>query len=74
MATKVGAEITIALAMSHREGVNWEKISATLAKDENGQVVEMQPFLAKAKKYSQKLVSPSSSATPAVSTNLAEVP
>jgi hypothetical protein len=85
LSTNVDAEITMALAMLHGEEVNWEKVSASLAKDEGGKALDMKAFFIEAKKYLQKLVSlillapttsatPSSNATPASSTIPSEVP
>jgi hypothetical protein len=74
-ATKIGAEITMVLAMSHGEEVDWEKVSAASAVDETGKAVVIKPFLKRAKLFSKKLVSiihatstPTSSAAPTSST------
>jgi hypothetical protein len=48
-----GEEATIALMMSHGEEVNWAKVSSSLAYGP----AKMKGFFAKAKKYSQNLIS-----------------
>jgi hypothetical protein len=76
-AMKIGAKITMALAMSHYEVVYSEKVSSSLAVDEHGKIVAIKPFLATAKKFSQKMVSlilpssvPLTSTSPSSSTAL----
>jgi hypothetical protein len=76
-----GAEATVALAMSHCENVDWEKVSSYHAREP----LEMKEFFTEAKKYLSNLVSlirhvssyltapPSSSAPPAPDSILPEV-
>jgi hypothetical protein len=84
--TEIGAKVTMALAMAHGEEVNWDKVSSSMAKDEDGKDVIMKTFLDEAKKYSPKMTAliipdktplasatPSYSATPAAGTTHAEV-
>jgi hypothetical protein len=75
------AEATVALAMSHGENVDWEKVSSPHALGP----LEMKEFFSEAKKYSPNLVSlilhvpssstaaPSSSAPPAPDSTPSEV-
>jgi hypothetical protein len=53
MLVKQGVEGAIALAQSHGEEVNWEKVGASYAI----RLVEMMEFFKKAKEYTPKLVS-----------------
>jgi hypothetical protein len=76
-----GAEATVALAMSHGENVDWEKVSSSHARGP----LEMKGCFAEANKYSPNLVSlilhvpasstaaPSSSAPPALDSTPSEV-
>jgi hypothetical protein len=48
-----GAKATVALAMSHDEEVDWEKVSSSHARGPK----EMKGFFSEAKKYSPNLVS-----------------
>jgi hypothetical protein len=48
--TKIGAKVTMALAMSHAENVDWDKVSSSMAKDDGGKVVSIKAFLEEAKK------------------------
>jgi hypothetical protein len=77
----------MALAMSRGEKADWDKVSSSMAKDEDGKVVSIKAFLEEAKKYSSKMKAlilpddapsasdaPSSNATLAATTTHAEVP
>jgi hypothetical protein len=84
--TYIGAKVTMALAVAHVKEVNWDKVSSSMAKDEDGKDVVMKAFLDETKKYSSKMTTliilddtplasatPSASATPAAATTHAEV-
>jgi hypothetical protein len=84
--TEIGAKVTMALTMSHGENVDWDKVSSSMAKDDNRKVLSIKAFLEEAKKYYSKMtalillddvpstsVAPSSSATPAPAATHAEV-
>jgi hypothetical protein len=84
--TEIGANETMALAMSHGEKVDSDKVSSSMAKDDGRNDVSIKAFLEEAKKYSSQMMAlillddapsatamPSSSATPAAATTHAEV-
>jgi hypothetical protein len=86
LSTKIGAKVTMALAMSHGENVDWDKVSSSMAKDDDLKDVSIKAFLEEAKKYSSKMTAlilpddapstsaaPSASAMPAAATTPAEV-
>jgi hypothetical protein len=83
--TKISAKVTMALAMSHGEKVNCDKVRASLAKDSR-KGVSMRAFMVEARKYAQKMttlillegasstsIAPSSSTTPTTSTTPTEL-
>jgi hypothetical protein len=82
----IGTKVTMALTMSHGEKVDWDKVSPSMAKDDDGNDVSMKTFLEEAKKFDSKTsalmllddahsssAAPSSSVAPATATTDVEV-
>jgi hypothetical protein len=44
-------KVTMAMAMSHGEKVDWDKVSSSMVKDNDGKDVSIKAFLEVAKKY-----------------------
>jgi hypothetical protein len=71
LSTEIGAKVTMALTMLQGGKVDWDKVSSSMAKCDDGNDVSIKNFLEEAKKFSSKMTAliflddaPSSSATP----------
>jgi hypothetical protein len=45
LSTEIGAKVTMALAMSLGRKVDWDKVSSSMAKDDNGKDASIKYFL-----------------------------